>query len=53
VFRRPVAKEAYTSNRTLGKVVLARGLLEAAALDRLLDPAVMTRPGFTGGRGGD
>jgi fumarate hydratase class II len=48
-----VAKEAYASNRTLREVVLARGLLEAAALDRLLDPAAMTRPGFTGARGGD
>jgi fumarate hydratase class II len=40
-----VAKEALAKNKTLREVVLARGLMDAATLDRALDPESMTRPG--------
>ncbi len=43
-----VAKEAFSGNRTLREVVLARGLLDAATLDRILDPRAMTQPGGGG-----
>ena len=39
-----VAKEALASGKSLREVVLARGLMDAAALDRALDPQSMTRP---------
>ncbi|MDO8539538.1 MAG: class II fumarate hydratase [Opitutaceae bacterium] len=39
-----VAKEAFTSGRTLREVVLARKLMDAATLDRVLDPREMTKP---------
>ncbi len=39
-----IAKEAFKTGRTLREVVLARGLLDADTLDRLLDPASMLRP---------
>jgi fumarate hydratase class II len=39
-----VAKEALLSGRSLREVVLARGLMEPAALDKALDPSAMTRP---------
>lgn len=48
-----VAKEAHATGRTLREVVLARGLLDAVTVDRLLDPRSMTRPGFSGKPGGD
>jgi fumarate hydratase, class II len=38
-----VAEAALVSGRSLREVVLARGLLNAASLDRALDPYVMTR----------
>jgi fumarate hydratase class II len=40
-----VAQEALASGRSLREVCLARGLLDAAALDRLLDPVRQTGPG--------
>jgi fumarate hydratase class II len=40
-----VAKEALATGRTLREVVLARGLMDAAALDQALDPRAMTKPG--------
>jgi fumarate hydratase class II len=40
-----VAKEAHASGKSLREVVLARGLLDAATLDRALDPRAMTRSG--------
>ncbi|OAM89471.1 class II fumarate hydratase [Termitidicoccus mucosus] len=40
-----VAKEAYAQNKTLREVVLEKQLLDAAALDKALNPAAMTRPG--------
>jgi fumarate hydratase class II len=42
-----VAKEAYATGRSLREIVLARGLMNAAELDRALDPLAMTRPGAT------
>ena len=40
-----VAKEAFRTNRTLREVVLERKLLDAATLDRALNPRSMTQPG--------
>ena len=40
-----VAKEALATGRTLREIVLARKLLDAATLDRVLDPASMTKGG--------
>ncbi len=39
-----VAKEAHATGKTLKEIVLARGLLDAAALDRILDPRTMVEP---------
>jgi len=39
-----IAKEAFKTGRTLREVVLARGLLDAGTLDKLLDPSSMLRP---------
>ncbi len=39
-----IAKEALHSGRTLREVVLERGLMTPAELDRALDPRSMTRP---------
>ena len=44
-----VAKEARSTGKTLRQVVLERGLLDAASLDRILDPAGMNKP--VGGSG--
>jgi len=40
-----VAREAWTTGRTLRDVLLERRLLDEATIDRLLDPRTMTRPG--------
>jgi len=40
-----VAKETLARNKTLREVVLERGLLDAATLDKALDPQSMTQPG--------
>jgi fumarate hydratase class II len=47
-----VAKEAFATGKTLREVVLARGLMDAAKLDRVLDPTTMTKPNSTTLRGG-
>ena len=39
-----IAKEAFKTGRTLREVALGRGLLDAATLDKLLDPTSMLRP---------
>ncbi len=39
-----VAKEALATNRTLREVVLEKKLMDAATLDRVLDPQRMTHP---------
>lgn len=43
-----VAKEAFATGRTLREIVLERKLMDAAALDRALDPMSMTKPGASG-----
>ncbi|MEO5960795.1 MAG: class II fumarate hydratase [Opitutaceae bacterium] len=49
-----VAKEALATGRTLREIVLARKLMDAATLDRALDPRAMTQPnaGSPGASGG-
>jgi fumarate hydratase class II len=47
-----VAKEAFATGRTLREVVLAKGLLDAATLDRVLDPGSMTKPSAAQGSSG-
>jgi len=42
-----LAKEAHSSGRTIRELALERGM-DAAELDRLLDPAAMTEPGLGG-----
>jgi len=39
-----IAKEAYSSGRTVREIALAKGVLSEAELKRLLDPASMTEP---------
>ena len=46
-----LAKEALKSGRTIRELATERGMA-AEELDRLLDPARMTAPGFEGGGGG-
>ena len=43
-----VAKEAFATGKTLREVALGKGLMDAKALDRALDPRSMTRPGGGG-----
>jgi fumarate hydratase class II len=46
-----LAKDALASGRTIRELALERGM-DAAELDRLLDPAAMTEPGLGGGPAG-
>ena len=46
-----LAKEALKSGRTIRELALERGIAPDE-LDRLLDPARMTAPGFEGAGGG-
>ena len=46
-----LAKEAFKSGRTIRELALERGM-DAAEVDRLLDPAAMTEPGLGGGPAG-
>jgi aspartate ammonia-lyase len=48
-----IAKEAVASGRTIRELVLARGLLDEAALDRVLAVDAMTRGGIAGQAGQD
>jgi aspartate ammonia-lyase len=43
-----IAKESVRSGRSIRDLVLARGLLDAERLDRILAPAAMTEPGIPG-----
>ncbi|HEY3382705.1 MAG TPA: aspartate ammonia-lyase [Vicinamibacterales bacterium] len=43
-----IAKASVASGRPIRDLVLERGLLDADALDRILSPAAMTRPGVAG-----
>jgi fumarate hydratase class II len=47
-----VAKRAHATGRTLREVVLEMKLLDAATLDKALEPLGMTRPGGSGLAGG-
>ncbi|MFZ9682420.1 MAG: class II fumarate hydratase [Cephaloticoccus sp.] len=47
-----VAKEALAAGRSLRDVVLARGLMDEATLDRALEPLAMTKPGESALSGG-
>jgi fumarate hydratase class II len=47
-----VVKEAHATGRTLREVVLAKKLMEPAALDRALDPREMTKPNAGSPAGG-
>jgi fumarate hydratase, class II len=48
-----IAKEAYVTGRTLRELVLEKKLMDAATLDRALDPLAMTQPGASSpGAGG-
>ncbi|HUG12179.1 MAG TPA: class II fumarate hydratase [Opitutaceae bacterium] len=47
-----VAKRAHASGRTLREVVLEMKLLDAATLDKALEPLGMTRPGASGSASG-
>jgi len=46
-----VAKEAAATGRTLREIVLAKELMDAATLDRVLDPRSMTTPHGRAGSG--
>ena len=46
-----MAKEAHRTGATIRELALGRGM-EAAELDRILDPAAMTEPGLGGGPAG-
>ena len=43
-----IAKASVQTGRPIRDLVLERGLLDAAALDRILSPEAMTRPGIPG-----
>jgi aspartate ammonia-lyase len=43
-----IAKESVRSGRPIRDIVLERGLLDTAQLDRILAPAAMTQPGIAG-----
>jgi aspartate ammonia-lyase len=43
-----IAKDAIATGRTLREIVLERGLMPAAELDRVLAIDAMTRPGIVG-----
>jgi fumarate hydratase class II len=48
-----ITKEAYVTGRTLRELVLEKKLMDAATLDRALDPLAMTQPGASSpGAGG-
>jgi fumarate hydratase class II len=47
-----VAKEAFATGKTLKEVVLAKGLMDAATLDAVLEPRSMIQPGGTVASGG-
>lgn len=47
-----VVKKAFRERRTVQEVVVELGYLSAEEAKKVLDPAVMTRPGFAGGKEG-
>jgi aspartate ammonia-lyase len=44
-----IAKESVRTGRPIRELVLERGLMDGAQLDRVLSAEVMTRPGIAGG----
>jgi len=44
-----IAKAAVSTGRSIRELVLERGLLSAADLDRILSVEAMTQPGIAGG----
>jgi aspartate ammonia-lyase len=44
-----IAKDSVATGRSIRELVLERGLLSAADLDRILSVEAMTRPGIAGG----
>jgi aspartate ammonia-lyase len=48
-----VAKASVATGRPIRELVLERGLMDAASLDRVLAPASMTEPGIAGRDGGN
>ena len=44
-----IAKAAVSTGRSIRELVLERGLLSAADLDRILSAEAMTQPGIAGG----
>ena len=46
-----IAKESVKSGRTIRELVLERGLMDRAQLDRVLSAEAMTRPGIAGEQG--
>jgi aspartate ammonia-lyase len=45
-----VAKESMKSGRDLREIIISRELLSGEALDRILDPLPLTKPGVPGGK---
>jgi len=43
-----IAKESVKTGRPIREIVLERGLLDAARLDQILSPEMMTQPGIAG-----
>lgn len=43
-----IAKEAIATGRSIREIVLARGLMDPATLERVLAPEALTRPGIAG-----
>ena len=43
-----IAKESVKTGKPIREIVLERGLLDAARLDQILSPEMMTRPGIAG-----
>jgi len=41
-----IAKESVATGRSIRELVLARGLMDATQLDKILSPAAMTQPGI-------
>jgi fumarate hydratase, class II len=47
-----ISKEAYNTGKTVREVARERTNLSEEELDRILDPASMTKPGLDGGPAG-
>jgi aspartate ammonia-lyase len=45
-----VARESMKSGRDMREIIISRELLSKEALDRILDPLPLTKPGVPGGK---